>query len=96
MIRKLLDKRGESLSEVLVAILIVALSAAMLATMISAAVSINLKANEATDKMYEELTAAETGERIIRDDATIFIDAQGIPVSLYGYEDGLMAYRKEG
>lgn len=61
MKKKLLSRRGETLVEVLVAVIIVALSAALLATMVAAATRISISANDAIYKIYEQLSAAESG-----------------------------------
>jgi hypothetical protein len=57
--RKLKNRSGETITEVMVAVLVVALSAAMLAMMITVSVSINLRAREAFKKLDGETAIAE-------------------------------------
>jgi|GEM_PF-5707717 len=103
--KKLLCKRGETLTETLVAILVVALSAAMLAAMVTAAVNINLKANAAVDAFYAELSAAELGSVMppaagtvtvtITSTAHSAISGGTVGVTYYGADtNSLAAYEK--
>ena len=91
MMRKLLSRRGETITEVLVSVLIVALSSAMLAMMISTAVGINTRMRAETDALYTELTAAETGAD--GTSAVVSIDGTEVNVRISGGEK-LMAYEK--
>lgn len=94
--KKLLCKRGETLTEALVAILIVAISAAMLAAMITAAVNINIRANEATDEFYRQLSAAETGSATVSGDS-VTVNGKPVDVIYYGEDEAaLIAYAKGG
>lgn len=95
MKKKIRSLRGETLTESLVSILIIALAAAMLATMVTTAVNINMRANEETAVMYEELTYAETGDT--GDSGTVIINGDSFPVKYYKHSEGaLTAYRKGG
>lgn len=97
MFRKLRDRRGESISESLVSVLIVALSAAMLATMITAAVNISLHANERTDEIYRELTAAETGTGASPSPGTVTVNDSPVSVTFSALDgEALAAYRRAG
>lgn len=92
--KKILSKRGETLTEVLVSILIVALSAALLATMIMTATKINAGANEATEAFYQELTAAEAASGTPAS-GTVIVNGKTVNVDYYRLdEDSLTAYRK--
>ncbi len=57
--RKLHNRRGESLAEVLVAMLVIALAVLLLASMVSAAGSIDMETRTQDTRFYKELSAAE-------------------------------------
>lgn len=63
MKKKLQNRRGETLTEVLVAVLVTALAICILAGMVNASMSINMKVREidrGTDGFYPSLSEAET------------------------------------
>lgn len=59
MIRKLRQKKGETLIETLVAMLVIVLSVALLCTCVMSAANINKQTREADEEFREELLAAE-------------------------------------
>ncbi len=92
--KKLLNKRGETLTESLIALLITVLSAAMFATMVTAAVNIGSKADAAVEEFYEELSAAEAGS--IPESGTLEVNDRDFTVEYYRRGDGLLtAYRSK-
>jgi len=99
MMKKLLCRRGETLTEALVSILVIALSAALLATMITVAVSINRSASTAMESYYAQITAAEGGNSLITPTTVTLTGTGGISgtvtVQYYGRDtNSLAAYEK--
>lgn len=98
---KLKSRRGETLTEVLVSMLIVVMSALMLATMVVSAASINKKANDAVEKVYEELAAAEA-KAAVDSNGFVTVGFGGmaseitVNVDYYGGGNALTAYSRTG
>lgn len=97
--KKLLSKRGTTITEVLVSILITALSAAMLAMMITTAVNMTKQANDASVKLFDELTVSELQDGTA-DFGKVYFSVEGsavgnISVELFAKDDGaLTSYKK--
>ena len=102
MRKKLRSRRGETLSETLVAVLIVALSTVILATMTAASARLDRSADQVTAQFYDELTAAEAcndddgAPGSVRLSGALAGGNTDVPVTFYGLEDGLTAYRRAG
>lgn len=92
--KKLLGSRGETITETLAAILIVAMSAVILATMTAASVRITRSANAASEKLYQQISAAESGDNQAK--GTVTVGGETVEVMFYGDKDGVFtSYRKQ-
>ena len=108
MKQKLKNRRGETLTEVLVAILVVGASIAILTGMVNASMSINAQVREMDmgDKgFYPGVTAVETHTFDAGTDEPITVKTKGGPSTItfsdvYSYtpegSSGLTVYGKEG
>lgn len=108
MKKKLQNRRGETLTEVLVAVLVTALAICILAGMVNASMSINMKVREAdggTDGFYSSLSEAETHVFNYSADDPITVKTTGGPSTItfgdtYSHtQDGqgaFVVYGKEG
>ncbi len=108
MKQKLKNRRGETLTEVLVAILVVGASIAILTGMVNASMSINSQIREmdmGSDGFYRGLTAVETHAFDHTADDPITIKTTGGPSTItfsdvYSYtpegKSPLTVYGKEG
>ena len=96
MMKKLLCRRGETLTEALVSILVIALSAALLATMITVAATINRSASNAMGSYYAQITAAEGGNALTTPTLVTLTGTSvsgTVDVTYYGRDtDSLAAY----
>lgn len=108
MKQTLKNRRGETLTEVLVAILVVGASIALLTGMVNASMSINAQVREmdmGDDGFYQGVTAAETHVFDRSTDDAITVKATGGPSTItipdvYSYtpegRSSLTVYGKEG
>lgn len=101
--RKLRERSGETLVEVLIALLIIALSSFLLAVMVSTAGNIDMTTRNRDREFYEELTHADT--RTVEEggapkdgNVVIAVDGEADPieveVNVYGGV-GLASYAKK-
>lgn len=94
--RKLLNRRGETLSETLCAILVVGLAVALLAGLISAASRLDRKAAQADAALYQAVSQAEgaadsgTPGQIT---VTIGTGTKTVTVTFYGDKEQAVSYR---
>lgn len=96
---KLSSRRGDTLVEVLVSILVAGLSVALLVGMIATGTKFNAKARASDDALYQELSAAEGRSASLgRETLTLTVGGEEyrLTVEVYGAEDGLTSYAKEG
>ncbi len=108
MKQKLKNRRGETLTEVLVAILVVGASIALLTGMVNASMSINRQVREldmGTDGFYPGVSAVETHTFDRSTDDAITVKTTGGPATVtfsdvYSYtpegKSALTVYGKEG
>lgn len=108
MIRKVKNRRGETLTEVLVALLVVTLSICLLTVMVNTSMSINAQMRQADsgdDGFYPALSDAETHVFDENADESVTVRLTGGPSALtlgdvYAYTaeglGGLTVYGKEG
>ena len=110
MIKKLLQKKGETLVETLVALLIATLSVMMLTTAITTSAQINKKNKDADAKFTDELAEAENystpPEELIEgnveidyelkfvNSGTSYID-KSVTVNVYGSDGSFASYNKK-
>ena len=94
--RKLRNRRGETLSETLCAILVVGLAVALLAGLISAASRLDRKAAQADAALYQAVSQAEgaagsgaSGQITV----TIGTGTKTVDVTFYGNKDQAVSYR---
>lgn len=94
--RKLRNRRGETLSETLCAILVVGLAVALLAGLISAASRLDRKAAQADAALYQAVSQAEgaagsgTPGQIT---VAIGTGTKTVDVTFYGNKDQAVSYR---
>ena len=94
--RKLRNRRGETLSETLCAILVVGLAVALLAGLISAASRLDRKAAQANAALYQAVSQAE-GAADSGTSGQITVTVNGVEkpinVTFYGNKDQAVSYR---
>lgn len=110
MIKKLLQKKGETLVETLVALLIATLSVMMLTTAITTSAQINKKNKDADVKFTNELAEAENystpTEELIEKNVEIDYELKYVnsgttdiekivPVNVYGRNGSFASYNKK-
>ncbi len=98
MRRKLKNRRGETLTEVLVALLVVTLSICLLTAMVNASMSINAQMRQADggdDGFYPALSDVETHVFDKNADDPVTIRLTGGPSTLT-LDHGVYAYTAEG
>lgn len=99
MVKKLKDRKGETLTESLCSLLVVLLSVTLFATLISAAARISTAAEKQSNDLYAGLFEAEapTADGGDSHELTVTVDNGGdgilIYVDIVG-DNGLYAYRK--
>ena len=100
--QKVTSRRGETLVETLAAILLVALSSTLFLTLITAGVRISAGGDRKTQQLNEEFSLAEEadphGGHASTGTVTLTQNGrtQSIPVTYYGDEGSLRAYRRSG
>lgn len=96
--RKLRDRRGETLVETLCAVLVMALAVALLAAMLSASSRLDRKTDQAAGKLYQSFSGAEkpTPETHI-ETGTVSVQIGDstvtVPAEFYGKPDQVVSYR---
>ena len=93
--RKLLGKRGETLTETLAAILIAAMACMMLLTAVSVSTKLNLSARRADEALrlsQEEAELRKSAGEETSVTVALGADSSGYPVVRYGSEDAVTAY----
>lgn len=98
--RKLRDRRGETLTETLCAVLVLALAIALLAAMTSTSFRLDQKTDQATRELYQAFSEAEKPTADTSGTGTISVhigDAggEGVPVEVkfYGDSEQVVSYR---
>lgn len=98
--KKLQNRRGETLVETLCAVLVVGLAVALLAAMVSASSRLDRKAGQEAGALYGAVSDAEATEGTSADgNVTVIIgEAEGqpgveVPVTFYGDQDQAVSYR---
>lgn len=96
MKRKVFDKRGEMLIEVLASVLIVSLSIALLFSCVMASYTVDRTAQKVDESYYVALDAAEKqGNSIASESITINDEPLSGGISVYGGE-GVYSYKRNG
>ena len=101
IVKKLNNRRGETLIETLAAILVASMSTALLFFAVTASVRINEKAAHNDAGYYESISAAEKQETVSGDildkKATIQGNGQTFETEIVFYGgNGMYSYRREG
>jgi len=99
MIKKLREKKAETLIEAMVSLLVVLLSMGMLSTTMLTATNINLQTREADEKYNNQLQHAEglieeEGYEVVEVEVELkfqSVDSETVKVKLYGGEDSIFA-----
>lgn len=96
--KKLRNKRGETLVETLCAVLVTGLAVALLAAMVSASSRLERKAIQEAGKLYAAVSDAESVQETLGNGSvTVKIGTDPettVPVTFYGGQDQAVSYRK--
>ncbi len=101
--RKLRDRRGETLTETLCAVLVLALAVALLAAMTSTSFRLDQKTDQATGKLYQAFSKAEQSlSEASSIDGTVIVHIGKdndkkveVKVNYYGDSEQVVSYRAE-
>lgn len=94
--RKLINKRGETLGETLCAVLVTGLAVALLAAMVSASSRLERKASQEAGALYGAVSNAESVEGTPENgniNVKIGTDEKTVSVTFYGDKDQAVSYR---
>lgn len=100
--RKLRNKAGETLAEVLCAVLVTGLAVALLAGMMDASVSLDQKTARTVSELYSSVAKAEDPGSTVstyptEETGTVPVEVEGeavnLEVTFYGHKDQVTGYR---
>lgn len=97
--RRLRDRRGETLTETLCAVLVLALAVALLGAMLSASFRLDRKVDQIAGELYQAFSGAEkpaTGASGAQGSVSVRIGSDApkdVPVEFYGNSDQVASYR---